>query len=174
MFYATFAHDKSAQYGMGLAVFLVALAAFITGYYHYLQEPLFHQNMYALLTAIVVLRSMYIMEVNIRPSWKAKEKAIKQGHHANGSANVVLSVEEEAKQLDKDARDVKILKTMWIMVAYGLSVFLGGFVIWNLDNKFCSTLRLWRREIGLPWGILLEGHGWWLVGVEQSDLEAHS
>jgi len=30
-----------------------------------------------------------------------------------------------------------------------------------LDNMFCGTLRRWRRDIGLPWGILLEGHGWW-------------
>ncbi|KAM5480509.1 alkaline ceramidase ydc1 [Microsporum audouinii] len=53
------------------------------------------------------------------------------------------------------------------MVAYGLSTFLGGFAIWNLDNEYCSNLRTWRRELGLPWGILLEGHGWWhlLTGI---------
>ena len=163
MFFATFAHGKSVQYTTTLAVFLVSLAAFITGYYHYLQDPSFHQNMYALLTAIVLLRCMYIMEVRIRPSWKAKERMLKQGHHANGSMTDMLSAEEETEQLRKDARDVKILKTMWTMVAYGLSVFLGGFVVWTLDNKFCSNLRHWRREIGLPWGILLEGHGWWFV-----------
>src|SRR5262249_32014378 len=113
MFYATFAHGKSSQYAMVLAVFLVSLAAFITGYYHYLQDPSFHHNMYALLTTIVILRSMYIMEVNIRPSWKAKERIMKQGHHANGSMTDVSSAEEEAEQLRKDARDVEILKTMW-------------------------------------------------------------
>jgi len=157
MFYATFAHGKSAQYATVLAIFLVSLAAFITGYYHYLQDPSFHQNMYALLTAIVIFRSIYIMEVNIRPSWKARERTMKQGHHANG----ILSAEEETEKLRKDARDVEILKTMWTMVAYGLSVFLGGFVVWTLDNQLCSSLRQWRREVGLPWGILLEGHGWW-------------
>jgi dihydroceramidase len=174
MFYATFAHGKSIQYAIVLAGFLVSLAAFITGYYHYLQDPSFHQNMYALLTTIVVLRSMYVMEVNIRPSWKAKERIMKQGYHANGSMTNTLSVEEEAEQLRKDARDVKILKTMWTMVAYGLSVFLGGFIIWTLDNQLCSSLRNWRREIGLPWGILLEGHGWWSVDTEPIGLlKAH-
>ncbi len=61
----------------------------------------------------------------------------------------------------KDRRDGRILGTMWVMIACGLSTFLGGFAIWGLDNVYCSTLRAWRREIGLPWGILLEGHGWW-------------
>jgi len=49
------------------------------------------------------------------------------------------------------------------MIACGLGVFLGGFGIWTLDNVYCSTIRRWRHEIGLPWGILLEGHGWWYV-----------
>ncbi len=61
----------------------------------------------------------------------------------------------------KDRRDRRILGTMWVMIACGLSNFLGGFAIWGLDNVYCSKLREWRREIGLPWGILLEGHGWW-------------
>ena len=39
--------------------------------------------------------------------------------------------------------------------------FLGGFALWNLDNIYCSKLKAWRHELGLPWGILLEGHGWW-------------
>ena len=60
-----------------------------------------------------------------------------------------------------DRRDKKILGTMWTMIAYGLSVFLGGFYVWHLDNKYCSQLRVWRRAMGMPWGFLLEGHGWW-------------
>jgi dihydroceramidase len=46
-------------------------------------------------------------------------------------------------------------------VGTGLSIFLSGFGIWALDNQYCSTLRHWRHQVGLPWGILLEGHGWW-------------
>ena len=61
----------------------------------------------------------------------------------------------------RDRKDMRILKTMWILIGYGLSVFLGGFAIWGLDRTYCKELRAWRREIGLPWGILLEGHGWW-------------
>lgn len=105
--------------------------------------------MYALLTAIVLFRSMYVMERDIRPKPKAREAARGQ------------SLISEKEQQRRDDRDRKILKTMWLMIACGLSIFLGGFGIWNLDNMYCSRLRKWRHEIGLPWGIFLEGHGWW-------------
>lgn len=57
--------------------------------------------------------------------------------------------------------------TMWWMVGWGLFVFLCGFALWNVDNAWCGVLRGWRRRVGLPWGVLAEGHGWWhlLTGV---------
>lgn len=152
MFYATFSHKQKAPVPLILGIFLVSLSVFITAYYHYLGDPVFHQNMYALLTAIVLFRSMYVMEVKLRPSVKAREKA--RAQHA-------VTEEQEREQQRQDVRDRKILKTMWLMVGCGLSIFLGGFGIWTLDNVYCSKLRVWRREIGLPWGIFLEGHGWW-------------
>lgn len=161
MVYATFAYGQSTAFGVTIGLFLLSLTAFITGWYHYIQDPTFHQNAYALLTAVVLLRSMYVMERNIRPQWESKERALKQSVHSNGTVNGSLSSEQEVEQRRRDERDIKILKTMWTMVAYGLSVFLGGFAIWAVDNNFCSELRHARREIGLPWGILLEGHGWW-------------
>ena len=165
MFYATFAHKKSVLYVTVLGTLLVALSGFITGYYHYLQDPTFHQSMYALLTAVVMFRALYIMEINIRPSLREKKKASESNGSANGSAtasaNGTLTPTEKVEQKRQDTRDIEILNTMWKMIAYGLSIFLGGFAIWNLDNVYCSNLRHLRREIGLPWGILLEGHGWW-------------
>ena len=156
MFYASFARGRSFTYSFFLSVSLLALALFITGYYHYLQDPLFHQNAYAILTAIVLLRSMYVMEVNMRPSLR-KHRQVGGEKQQNGSAPEASKAEIERQ----DVRDKKILNKMWTLVAYGLSIFLGGFFIWNLDNWFCGTLRSWRRELGLPWGIVLEGHGWW-------------
>jgi dihydroceramidase len=102
---------------------------------------------------------MYIMEINIRPSLRQKQRAAE----INGSANGSSVPGQEAEQERQDERDGEILRTMWIMIAYGLGIFLGGFAIWNLDNIYCSKLRKWRHEIGLPWGIVLEGHGWWHV-----------
>ncbi|KAF2722653.1 alkaline phytoceramidase [Polychaeton citri CBS 116435] len=153
MFWATFGHKKTKSTQVWLGIALASLALFITLYYHYLQDPLFHQNAYAILTAIVLFRSVYLMERNIRPHYRNRqEEGVKK----------IMSDAERAVQKRQDERDQEILRTMWTMIAIGLSVFLGGFAIWNLDNIFCSRLRFWRREyLGLPWGILLEGHGWW-------------
>lgn len=165
--YASFSYRRSRTTSILIAIALTGLALFITGYYHYLQDPLFHQRAYALLTATLLIRSMITQEVYLRPRWrgavrddasasasvgKEKEKGM------NGGEKAVLA-QREQKRVDE--RDLAILKTMWSMVRYGLAIFLGAFAIWNGDNKFCGSLRGWRREVGLPWGVLLEGHGWW-------------
>lgn len=67
------------------------------------------------------------------------------------------------EQKRRDDRDKKILSQMWTLNIIGISYVAIAFLIWNLDNIYCGTIRQWRREIGLPWGILLEGHGWWYV-----------
>jgi dihydroceramidase len=93
-------------------------------------DPVFHQNAFALITAIVLFRSMYIMEVNIRPSFRAKYATVPQ-------KNVVPGSISKTQLLANEKRDKQIIKVMWV--------------------------RRWRHEVGLPWGLLLEGHGWWLV-----------
>ncbi|KAK8918154.1 Alkaline ceramidase 3 [Metarhizium anisopliae] len=143
MIYASFAVSRSRVFAVKLGVGLTTLAVFITLYYHATKDPAFHQAAYAVLTATVLIRSIWVMEVQVRPSLQAEDAA----------------------------RARYILKTMWALVATGeirgfhptpgLTVFLTGYAIWNLDNIFCSQLRGWRRQIGLPWAILLEGHGWW-------------
>lgn len=57
---------------------------------------------------------------------------------------------------DEEARG-HLFKTMII----GLAAFLGGYGLWNLDIHLCTTWRAARRVIGMPYGFLLEGHGWW-------------
>lgn len=52
----------------------------------------------------------------------------------------------------------------WLLLTrlpQGLSTFLGGFLIWNLDNIYCHTITRWRHQIQLPLAVLLEGHAWW-------------
>jgi dihydroceramidase len=98
--------------------------------------------------------SRSIMEVNIRPSFRAKYATIQQKAIVPGSIS-------KSQVLANEKRDKEIIRVMWIMVAWGLGIFLGGFAIWGLDRIYCGKIRRWRREVGLPWGILLEGHGWW-------------
>jgi len=156
MCYATFSFSRSQVFRQVLGVSLVSLAAFITLYYHFCENPSFHQNAFALITATVLLRSMYIMEVNIRPSLKKKYATVLQKY-------IDPATTTKSEQLTNARRDQRIVKEMWFLVIFGLSIFLGGFGIWALDIKYCSRLRTWRHNIGLPWGVLLEGHGWWHI-----------
>lgn len=158
MFWATFAYSRPQSVQLLLGIMSASLALFITGYYHYLQDPTFHQNAYAILTAIVFFRSLYVMELNIRPYYRKRHE-----EHKRAQQSATLSSSEKAEERRKDERDSTILRTMWTMIAVGLSIFLGGFAIWTLDNIYCSKLRAWRHEVGLPWGIVSEGHGWWHV-----------
>lgn len=158
MAYASFSYTRPLGVRVVLGLSLAFLSVFITLYYHYLQDPIFHQNAYAILTTVVVIRSMYTMEVTLRPKWRKSREEDRLQRQKKG-----LPVPTKERQQYENVRDMKTLKTMWFMVAYGLSMFLGGFAIWNLDNYFCPTIRRWRKEIGLPWGIILEGHGWWYV-----------
>ncbi|KAJ5089513.1 hypothetical protein N7532_008197 [Penicillium argentinense] len=158
MAYALFSYRRPTGVRLVLAIALAGMAVFITLYYHYLQDPVFHQNAYALLTTVVVLRSMHTMEVTLRPRWRHSREEDRLDRQKKG-----LPVPSKERQHYENVRDKKILKTMWFMVVYGLSMFLGGFLIWNLDNQFCPQIRRWRHSVGLPWGIFLEGHGWWHV-----------
>ena len=153
MFYATFSHKRSARAAMLVFALAVFIAAFITAYYYHIKDPLFHQNAFALLTAVVFFRNLYGMEISLRPSRQARRRA----WLGRGRADV----NGAAEQSRMDQRDLSILKTMYQMIPVGLGSIALGFLIWNVDNEFCPALRQWRRAVGLPWGILLEGHGWW-------------
>lgn len=39
----------------------------------------------------------------------------------------------------------------------GAAMFAVGFLIWNLDNIFCSTLTHWKVFVGWPRAFILEG-----------------
>ncbi|KAL8747307.1 MAG: hypothetical protein Q9184_007622, partial [Pyrenodesmia sp. 2 TL-2023] len=150
MFYATFSHQRSAKGATLVFALAVFIAALVTAYYYHIKDPLFHQNAFALLTAVVFFRNLYGMEASLRPSRQAKRRA------EVGRAKVNNATE----QARVDERDLSIIKTMYQMIPVGLGSIALGFLIWNVDNAFCPTLRRWRRAVGLPWGILLEGHGW--------------
>ncbi|KAI1186032.1 alkaline dihydroceramidase [Nemania serpens] len=141
MTHATFAYARSTRFSIALGVSLTGLAYYITARYYQTKDHQFHQNAYALLTATVVFSNMAIMERVLRPALRARED--------KRPANSSLPSSQA------------LLKQMWILVATGLSIFLGGFLIWNLDNAYCNTIRRWRHQIQLPWAVVLEGHAWW-------------
>ncbi|KAF2841225.1 aPHC-domain-containing protein [Patellaria atrata CBS 101060] len=161
MFYAVFSFQRSRFAASVVLIFVVSLAAFITAYYHYLKDPVFHQIAFALITVSVVLTSLYRIERYLKPS--RRTMTINQGFDDVGrkSGNDVQRDIVERARLER--RDTQIYNEIWQLKKCGLGFIAFGFFIWNLDNIFCSTLRRWRHDIGLPWGILLEGHGWWHI-----------
>jgi len=41
---------------------------------------------------------------------------------------------------------------------------VGGSIAFNIDRNYCAQLRAMRDVVGIPWGFVLEMHGWWHVG----------
>lgn len=58
-------------------------------------------------------------------------------------------------------KDAKIRKTLNLLELEGIAIFVTGYLIWNLDIHLCVTWRYLRRLVGMPYGLLIEGHGWW-------------
>ncbi|KAK4087719.1 hypothetical protein Purlil1_8050 [Purpureocillium lilacinum] len=91
MMYASFSYSRSRAFSTLLGVSLLSLAGSITAYYHITKDPVFHQVVYAALTATVVFRSIWVMERQVRP--------VLQGRDA--------------------AQSRRQMKTMWVLVATG-------------------------------------------------------
>ena len=66
MWFATFAHKKSTAFSWIFATLLVSILGVVASVYHYLGDPVFHQNVYTLLTVIVLVRSWYLLYTQIR------------------------------------------------------------------------------------------------------------
>ncbi|KAG0652352.1 Alkaline ceramidase YDC1 [Hyphodiscus hymeniophilus] len=49
------------------------------------------------------------------------------------------------------------------LATWGSVFFIGGFVLWNVDQMICGTLTSIKRAIGMPWSFVFELHGWWHV-----------
>ncbi|KAK4517260.1 uncharacterized protein ATC70_000592 [Mucor velutinosus] len=43
--------------------------------------------------------------------------------------------------------------------------FIVAFILWNIDNQFCSSLRSWRSTVPFLIGATSELHGWWHIGT---------
>ncbi|KAL2020696.1 hypothetical protein VTK56DRAFT_8092 [Thermocarpiscus australiensis] len=135
MAFATFSYNKTKKMQALIATALCGLAVFITTYYLYAKDPVFHQVAYGLLTATLVFRGFYVMERELRPKMSKRNPA----------------------ECDRHMRE------MWKLALTGILMFLAGFFIWNMDNIYCHHLTTTKKRILLPWSVVLEGHGWWHV-----------
>lgn len=62
-------------------------------------------------------------------------------------------------------KDEKALADFRKLLIRGLTYIALGYLCWNTDINFCSMYRGARRAVGMPYGFLLEGHGWWHFGT---------
>lgn len=163
--YAIFTHDRSRLFSIALGIGLVVLSISITvrasnpasvihhqrdsqAYYHYIQDPTFHQNAFSILFLATVFRSVYTMEAILRPTLSDND--------ASKSSRALLSNGEARSSVPR--AEIIIREMRWI-VAMGFITCAAGIAAWKFDNLHCSDLVRWRHQMGLPWGILLEGHG---------------
>lgn len=161
--YAVISPDLTPRNANLFLVFVVSLAIAISGYYHFLQDPAFHQTAFAIIVAIVSFKNMYTMETKLRPSRQVTKGSTTPPYSLKKGVSWGSEGVGEVPGSSKEDRARASLKNMWIMVACGIGTIGLGFLIWNLDTIYCSKIRRWRRQVGLPWGVLLEGHAWWHI-----------
>ncbi|KAF3917063.1 hypothetical protein ABW20_dc0100270 [Dactylellina cionopaga] len=66
MCFATFSHGRSTPMQAVVLAICAGTGLGITLIYHYLKNPLFHQNAFAIIMITLLLRSMWMMETRIR------------------------------------------------------------------------------------------------------------
>ena len=104
------------------------------------RNPVYHQVIFASLMFTVLFRTEYLMRLSPDDI-----------NRANGS------------QSRQNVLPKAMLKEIKTIFRVGCATFSAGFVIWNLDNLFCSCISRWKDAITWPLAFLLEGHAWWHV-----------
>lgn len=62
----------------------------------------------------------------------------------------------------KHVQDPRARRNLHVSMLLGITLFLAGFFLWQLDVHFCSFwINIRRNFLQLPLGILLELHAWW-------------
>ena len=89
-----------------------------------------------------------------------KNPTIHQAAYGVMNAIIILKSINLTKEYVHDAKArSQLYRVMWT----GILLFIFGYFLWNLDIHFCSFARATRRDWGMPYGFLLEGHGWWHI-----------
>ncbi|SGZ56244.1 CIC11C00000002494 [Sungouiella intermedia] len=89
-----------------------------------------------------------------------KNPTIHQAAYALLNAGIIF---QSARLAHNNIHDKAALKQLNRTMIFGVSIFLLGYFLWNVDIHFCPQARATRREWGIPYGFILEGHGWWHI-----------
>lgn len=89
-----------------------------------------------------------------------KDPTIHQTGYAILNAGIIF---QSAILAHRHVSDKAALKQLDRTMILGVSIFLAGYLLWNMDIHLCSLARATRRDWGMPYGFILEGHGWWHI-----------
>lgn len=143
MCYAMFSYERTPAVAALIGVFFLALDIAGTAYYYYSRNPVFHQVSFAIMIISVTMKTIQLCSVKIRPNLDGQSKP----------------TAEQRKRAQKEVDD--IVRQLRSMLLSGVGCFLIAFSLWIIDTQFCAGLKSLRRKVGLPWGFLLEFHGYW-------------
>jgi dihydroceramidase len=81
-------------------------------------------------------------------------------HQIVFASMMLTSAFRTSRLITTTVKDRALKRQMRVVGSWALGLFITGYILWNIDNRFCDQLRATRRAVGLPWGWLLELHGW--------------
>ncbi|MCJ1405276.1 hypothetical protein MMC11_008503 [Xylographa trunciseda] len=84
-------------------------------------------------------------------------------HQGSFVLMVVIVGFRTANLIKTRIKDEQVKARMNRMARSGSVTIFLAWVLWNVDNVICSTLRSVRESVGIPWGFLFELHGWWHI-----------
>ncbi|XP_037543548.1 alkaline ceramidase 3 [Nematolebias whitei] len=113
---------------------LLVFSVTVTLVYLQWKEPVFHQVMYGALVACLVLRSIFIV------TWCC-------------SGVFILYL----------CSTCRVYPWLRPLCYTSLGIFMLGFLLWNIDNIFCNSLRASREVLPSGVGVLTQFHAWWHI-----------
>lgn len=84
-------------------------------------------------------------------------------HQAAYGVLNVLIIMKSVQLLQRAIKSEEDRWKLYSTMIKGVILFLTGYVLWNMDIHFCDYARRTRRSWGMPYGFILEGHGWWHI-----------
>jgi dihydroceramidase len=143
------AFGKSKGYSRNVALVLIISISIETVYHSVMDEHVVHELTFLLLILLVVRQTRSL--INKRVERREDKQMLKW-----------LAIFGTGKSSPQDP--VCLSKGDDIAdCSFSTGCFLTGYLLWQLDFIFCPQLTAWKRAVGMPWGFLLEFHGWWHV-----------
>ena len=136
----------SRNFALGLSAILVAIAV----YHCWAIEVIAHQATFVIMVWVVAWNTRKLIRERVRDP-RLQKRMKKLAFEGTGTSQLTLEKPRAFAPASRIyAKDVHVLV-----------VILTAWVLWNVDNVTCTYLRQIRRAIGMPWGFLLELHGWY-------------